>query len=118
MVSLIVIWSIICIIFLGLTILHAFLYFGKIKKLEVGRLQKPGISIKIAGQSIDKPMEDLIEQLNLFVDALNKGNQKANGAQTLGYAMAFVTALISLILTIMSVQGTYDVICGINIGLA
>jgi disulfide bond formation protein DsbB len=100
MTGLIIIWLIICVIFLGLTIFHAFLYFGQIKRLEVTRLQKSGVSIKIAGQSIDKPMEGLVEQLNVFVDALNTGNRKANGAQTLGYAMAFITAVISLILTL------------------
>lgn len=100
MTGLIIIWLIICLIFLGLTIFHAFLYFGKIKRLEVTHLQRSGVSIKIAGQSIDKPMEDLIGQLNVFVDSLNKGNRKANGAQMLGYAMAFITALISLILAL------------------
>ena len=104
MTGLIIIWLIICVIFLGLTIFHTFLYFGKIKRLEVTRLQRSGISIKIAGQSIDKPMEDLVEQLNVFVDALNKGNRKANGAQTLGHAMAFITAVISLILTFKAAQ--------------
>lgn len=99
MTGLIVIWMIICAIFLGLTIFYAFLYFGKIKRLNVPRLLKPGVSIKILGQSLDKPMEDLVGQLNLFVDVLNKGNRKANGAQAMGYAAAFITALISLILT-------------------
>jgi len=100
MTGLIIIWIIICVIFLGLTIFHSYLYFGKIRRLEVARLQQRGISIKIAGQSIDKPMEDLVGQLNLFVDSLNKGNRKANGAQALGYAIGFITALISLILTV------------------
>lgn len=103
MTGLIIIWAIICAIFLGLTIFHAFLYFGKIKRLGVTRLQRSGISVKIAGQSIDKPMEDLVDQLNVFVDALNKGNRKVNGAQALGYAMAFITALISLILTVKGI---------------
>lgn len=100
MTGLIIIWLIICAIFLGLTVFHAFLYFGKIKRLDIPRLLKSGVSIQVLGQSIDKPMEDLVGQLNQFVDALNRGNRKANGAQTLGYAMAFITALISLILTV------------------
>lgn len=100
MTGLIIIWLIICAIFLGLTIFYASLYFGKIKRLDIPRLLKSGVSIRVLGQSIDKPMEDLVGQLNQFVDALNTGNRKANGVQMLGYTMAFITALISLILTL------------------
>lgn len=99
---LVITWALICVIFLGLAIFHLVLARGKIKKLEATKLLKSGVSIAVLGQSLDKPMENLVEQLNTFVDDLNKSNRKVNRVQVLGYFLGFVTALISFVLTAAS----------------
>lgn len=100
--TLTILWGIFGALFFGLGVLHLLLAFKKVSFLKIpDRFEGTGMTISVGGQDLDRPVRNLTEQLNKFLDKFNKSNKKSNIATAFGYFLASVTAFSSLYLSLI-----------------
>ena len=94
-ILLIIFWGIISLIYLTLLIRHL-----KWSRYEFSPLPKRPTVAKIMGVPLN--IAETAEDINAFVDSLNKHNKKMNVAQFFGYLAAFVAAFASFITSLVT----------------
>lgn len=93
------IWIIFIIIFFILAIFHFKQAGKKINKFEVTKRPMRNGTVKIAGLDVDTPLENFAEDFNSYINNYNKLTKRQNIIQGIGYLIAMLVALFSMILS-------------------
>jgi hypothetical protein len=107
-IILLIIWLIFSALFFTLAIWHWKQSKHAIPPLEVTirKFERPGSQVKVknifSGTSLDKPLKDFADDFNKYLEKQNKSNRKMNQRTALGYFLASLTALASMIVEIAS----------------
>ena len=104
MIQLSVIWGIFAIVFFTLGLFQWKMGGKSISHFQVSErpLNRLGgaktSSVEIAGADIDEPLKDFVSEFNQYIDNYNQTSKEQNGIQAIGYGVASLTAVFSLIL--------------------
>jgi len=105
--TLVIIWFIFALLFSVLAIIHLNASTKKVALFKISeRLynKRPDVEIKIdfAGSDIDEPLENFVKDFNSYINDYNKTSRDQNRIAALGYFLAALTAIVSMILTLRS----------------
>ena len=92
------IWLVFAIIFLCLSGVHFFQLGKKIAPFQVSQRPLAQVTVKIAGADVDKPLNDFAEEFNKYLDSYNKSTSKQNRIAGIGYLVASIVSIFSMVL--------------------
>jgi len=91
-----IIWALFAILFLCLGILHL---LASKRNIDPFQIKAKGSAGKIMGIPIHAGLENFVIDFNSYIEAQNKSNRTNNRLSALGYFVASLTAIFSMLLT-------------------
>ena len=91
-----IIWAIFTSLFFGLTLFHVFSAYRSIPPFKI---KSDGSVGKINGTPVHTGFENFVIDFNSYLDDQNRSVRSQNWLTAIGYFLAAITALFSLLLT-------------------